>query len=89
MFRGARGYVATIVAGEVIMENGRYTGAVPGRLIRGSQVAGHCLRVTGGSATSPRRAGEPRVAGRRAAHGLVPNGISISNSRPKGFQADQ
>jgi len=39
MFQGARGYVATIVSGEVIMENGRYTGAVPGRLIRGSQGA--------------------------------------------------
>lgn len=39
MFQGARGYVATIVAGEVVMENGVYTGAVPGRLIRGSQAA--------------------------------------------------
>ena len=39
MFQGARGYVATIVSGEVIMENGLYTGAVPGTLIRGSQAA--------------------------------------------------
>lgn len=39
MFQGARGYVATIVSGEVIMENGSYTGAVPGRLIRGTQPA--------------------------------------------------
>ena len=39
MFQGARGYVATIVSGEVIMENGSYTGAVPGRLIRGAQPA--------------------------------------------------
>ncbi|MGL4566039.1 MAG: D-aminoacylase, partial [Halioglobus sp.] len=38
-FQGARGYVATIVAGEVIMENGKYTGAVPGKLIRGGQPA--------------------------------------------------
>ncbi len=39
MFQGARGYTATIVSGEVIMENGEHTGAVPGRLIRGSQPA--------------------------------------------------
>ncbi len=39
MFQGARGYVATIVSGEVIMENGQYTGAVPGTLIRGTQAA--------------------------------------------------
>jgi N-acyl-D-amino-acid deacylase len=39
MFQGARGYVATIVSGEVIMENGEYTGAVPGTLIRGTQPA--------------------------------------------------
>jgi len=39
MFQGARGYVATVVSGQVIMENGRYTGAVPGALIRGTQAA--------------------------------------------------
>ena len=39
MFQGARGYVATIVSGEIIMENGEYTGAVPGTLIRGTQAA--------------------------------------------------
>jgi N-acyl-D-aspartate/D-glutamate deacylase len=39
MFQGARGYIATIVSGEVIMENGSYTGAVPGNLIRGAQPA--------------------------------------------------
>jgi N-acyl-D-aspartate/D-glutamate deacylase len=39
MYQGARGYRATIVSGEVIMENGEYTGAVPGRLIRGLQPA--------------------------------------------------
>jgi N-acyl-D-aspartate/D-glutamate deacylase len=39
MFQGARGYLATVVSGEVIMENGNYTGAVPGQLIRGSQPA--------------------------------------------------
>jgi N-acyl-D-aspartate/D-glutamate deacylase len=37
MFQGAKGYTATIVSGELIMESGRYTGAVPGRLIRGLQ----------------------------------------------------
>ena len=39
MFQGARGYVATVVSGQVIMENGQYTGAVPGALIRGTQAA--------------------------------------------------
>ena len=39
MFQGANGYVATIVNGEVIMENGKHTGAVPGALIRGTQPA--------------------------------------------------
>ena len=37
LFQGARGYTATLVSGEVIMEHGRYTGAVPGRLVRGLQ----------------------------------------------------
>ena len=37
LFQGARGYLATIVNGEVIMENGEYTGATPGKLIRGAQ----------------------------------------------------
>jgi len=40
MFQGAKGYVATIVSGEVIMAEGEYTGAVPGKLIRGSQELG-------------------------------------------------
>ncbi|WAX58397.1 amidohydrolase family protein [Jatrophihabitans cynanchi] len=35
----ATGYVATIVAGEVTFENGRHTGALPGRLVRGAQPA--------------------------------------------------
>ena len=39
LFQGARGYTATLVSGEVIMENGEYTGAVPGKLIRGLQPA--------------------------------------------------
>ena len=39
MFQGARGYIATIVNGEVIMEHGEHTGAVPGQLIRGTQTA--------------------------------------------------
>ena len=33
------GYVATIVSGEVTYENGVATGALPGKLIRGPQVA--------------------------------------------------
>ena len=39
MFQGASGYIATIVNGEIIMENGKHTGAVPGALIRGAQPA--------------------------------------------------
>jgi N-acyl-D-aspartate/D-glutamate deacylase len=39
MYQGAKGYIATIVSGEVIMEDGAYTGAVPGKLIRGTQAA--------------------------------------------------
>ena len=35
----ATGYVATIVAGEVTYRNGEPTGALPGRLLRGSQAA--------------------------------------------------
>ncbi len=38
-FQGAVGYCATIVSGEVIMEDGVQTGAVPGKLIRGTQEA--------------------------------------------------
>lgn len=37
VFQGAEGYVYTLVSGEVIMENGEPTGAMPGRLIRGAQ----------------------------------------------------
>jgi N-acyl-D-aspartate/D-glutamate deacylase len=38
-FQGAQGYRATIVSGEVIMEDGVETGAVPGRLVRGTRQA--------------------------------------------------
>ena len=34
----AEGYVATIVSGEVIMRDGQPTGALPGKLIRRSQL---------------------------------------------------
>ncbi|MFM7785468.1 MAG: N-acyl-D-amino-acid deacylase family protein, partial [Gammaproteobacteria bacterium] len=37
VFQGAEGYVATIVNGEAIYERGQPTGAMPGRLVRGSQ----------------------------------------------------
>ena len=37
--QAAEGYRATLVAGEVILENGKPTGALPGRLIRGAQPA--------------------------------------------------
>ena len=39
MFQGAEGYRATIVSGEVVMEDGLETGARPGKLIRGAQPA--------------------------------------------------
>jgi N-acyl-D-aspartate/D-glutamate deacylase len=39
MFQTAEGYRATIVAGEVVMEDGVASGALPGKLIRGAQAA--------------------------------------------------
>jgi N-acyl-D-aspartate/D-glutamate deacylase len=39
MFQAAEGYRATIVAGEVVMEDGIASGALPGKLIRGAQPA--------------------------------------------------
>lgn len=35
--QGAQGYLATLVSGEPILENGEVTGAMPGRLVRGPQ----------------------------------------------------
>jgi N-acyl-D-amino-acid deacylase len=35
----AKGYLATLVAGQAIMENGAPTGAMPGALVRGPQRA--------------------------------------------------
>jgi N-acyl-D-aspartate/D-glutamate deacylase len=35
----AEGYVATIVSGEIVYSNGKATGALPGRLVRGPQPA--------------------------------------------------
>lgn len=39
MMQTAEGYIATLVSGEVIAENGRMTDRLPGKLIRGSQAA--------------------------------------------------
>ena len=39
MFQTAEGYRATIVNGEVVMQDGESTGALPGKLIRGAQSA--------------------------------------------------
>ena len=39
LMQGADGYVATIVAGEVIYREGQPTGALPGKVVRGSQPA--------------------------------------------------
>ena len=39
LIQRAEGYTATIVAGEVNYRNGEATGRLPGRLVRGAQVA--------------------------------------------------
>jgi len=39
MYQKARGYLYTLVSGEVIMKEGVETGAMPGALIRGAQPA--------------------------------------------------
>ncbi|WP_439814179.1 N-acyl-D-amino-acid deacylase family protein [Zavarzinia sp. CC-PAN008] len=39
LLQGAKGYVATIVSGQVIYRDGVATGALPGRLVRGPQAA--------------------------------------------------
>jgi N-acyl-D-aspartate/D-glutamate deacylase len=39
LLQRAEGYVATIVSGEVIYQHGEPTGALPGKLVRGSQAA--------------------------------------------------
>jgi N-acyl-D-aspartate/D-glutamate deacylase len=37
LLQRARGYRATLVSGEIVMENGEHTGALPGRLVRSSE----------------------------------------------------
>ena len=37
LVQGATGYVATLVAGQIVHTHGQATGALPGRLIRGAQ----------------------------------------------------
>jgi N-acyl-D-aspartate/D-glutamate deacylase len=37
LMQTAKGYVATVVAGEVVIEHDRHTGALPGRLLRGAR----------------------------------------------------
>lgn len=39
VFQGAVGYDYTLVSGEVVMQQGKPTGALPGKLIRGTQAA--------------------------------------------------
>ena len=34
LLQGVDGYVATMVAGEIVFENGEHTGALPGKLVR-------------------------------------------------------
>lgn len=38
LVQGADGYVATLVEGETVFENGEHTGALPGRLVRAGRV---------------------------------------------------
>jgi N-acyl-D-aspartate/D-glutamate deacylase len=40
LMQKARGYVATFVSGEAIQENGRETGARPGKVVRGTETRG-------------------------------------------------
>ena len=37
LVQSASGYVATFVSGELVMQDGRATGALPGRLVRGTE----------------------------------------------------
>ena len=39
LMQRARGYKASLVSGEVVMQDDEPTGALPGRLIRGEQAA--------------------------------------------------
>lgn len=39
LVQDASGYIATIVSGEIIVENGKPTGVLPGKLVRGPQAA--------------------------------------------------
>ncbi|RVW07090.1 D-aminoacylase [Prescottella agglutinans] len=39
LMQTATGYVATVVAGEVVFEHGEHTGVLPGRLVRGARPA--------------------------------------------------
>ncbi|MDO9127417.1 MAG: D-aminoacylase, partial [Parvibaculum sp.] len=39
LMQEAEGYVATIVSGEVIYREGKHTGALPGKLVRGHKPA--------------------------------------------------
>ncbi|HEY2033162.1 MAG TPA: amidohydrolase family protein [Rhizomicrobium sp.] len=41
LLQGAEGYVATVVSGNVIYRDGKETGALPGKLVRGPQPALH------------------------------------------------
>jgi N-acyl-D-aspartate/D-glutamate deacylase len=39
LLQRARGYRMTLVSGEVVMQDGEHTGALPGRLVRGPQAS--------------------------------------------------
>ena len=62
LLQGAEGYDATIVSGEVIYRNGKPTGALPGKLIRGPQAGARELReATHGAPSSVPRPLETHV----------------------------
>jgi len=46
LLQGARGYCATVVAGEITYRDGEPTGALPGRLVRGGRDAARAPRIS-------------------------------------------
>ena len=72
LLQGARGYRATVVAGEVTYRDGEPTGALPGRLVRAARTAGagwsrehRHTRGADMNASTARAGAGGRVAGRR------------------------
>jgi len=60
LIQKAKGYLATIVSGTIIMRDGEKTGALPGKLLRGKQPAPRTLQ-TGNATTRHSENSEHRV----------------------------